>query len=119
MATQDESRRRDLLRSSLDLVVLSVLADGEHYGYLLQKRIREASGQTITAGTLYPLLHSMEADGLIAARWDEGAARPRKWYELTGAGRLRLRQEGAAWQAIIARLESVILPALRTVASAR
>jgi PadR family transcriptional regulator PadR len=56
---------RDLIRGSLDLMVLSVLAGGKKYGYLLQKDIRTASAARVElpAGTLYPLLHRLEADG--------------------------------------------------------
>jgi PadR family transcriptional regulator/HAAS domain-containing protein len=60
---------RDLLRGSLDLMVLSVLAGGRKYGYLVQKEVREASGGRVdlAAGTLYPLLHRLEDDGLVRA----------------------------------------------------
>ena len=60
---------RDLMRGSLDLMVLSVLADGPLYGYLIQKRLREASRNLVRlqAGTLYPLLHKLEASGAIAS----------------------------------------------------
>jgi PadR family transcriptional regulator, regulatory protein PadR len=91
---------RDLMRGSLDLMVLSVLAEGAMYGYLIQKRLRQASGQRVRldAGTLYPLLHRLESDKLIRARWDDSAGRRRKWYELTAAGRRSLSQQAAQWK---------------------
>ena len=81
--------QRDLLRGSLDLMVLSVLMDGSQYGYLIQKKIRDASGGRVElkAGTLYPLLHRLDADKLIRSRWDDSTGRRRKWYELTASSR--------------------------------
>ena len=91
--------QRDLLRGSLDLMVLSILADEPHYGYLVQKRIQQASGGEVKlpAGTLYPLLHRLEADKLIRSKWDDSTGRRRKWYELTAAGRRRLAQQARQW----------------------
>ncbi len=90
---------RDLVRGNLDLMVLSVLAEGPQYGYLIQKRISEASSNRLPlpAGTLYPLLHRLEADRLIRARWDESTGRQRKWYDLTPSGRRRLGEQARDW----------------------
>lgn len=95
-----EPFERELLRGSLDTMVLSVLSDEPKYGYLIQKQLREASrGQVqAQAGTLYPLLHRLEADKLIRSKWDDSAGRRRKWYELTGAGRKRLSAQALAWR---------------------
>ena len=103
-----EHFERELLRGSLDTMVLSVLADGPKYGYLIQKQLREASrGQVqAQAGTLYPLLHRLEGDKLIKAKWDSptsgsgesASGRRRKWYELTGAGGKRLSAPALAWR---------------------
>jgi PadR family transcriptional regulator PadR len=90
---------RDLVRGSLDLMVLSVLAGSKKYGYLIQKEVREASGTRIDlpAGTLYPLLHRLEDEGLVRASWDTETGRERKWYELTAAGRKRLVVQAQEW----------------------
>ncbi|MEM6332491.1 MAG: PadR family transcriptional regulator [Planctomycetota bacterium] len=113
----DAKQRRDLFRGSFDVMVLAVLADGRQYGYAIQKRVHQASGQTIKAGTLYPLLHRLEAEGLVAATWETGAGRDRKWYALTPAGQARLKAAAADWQAAFARMQALILPALRRVAA--
>jgi PadR family transcriptional regulator PadR len=90
---------RDLIRGSLDLMVLSVLAGNKKYGYLIQKEVREASGTRIElpAGTLYPLLHRLEDERLVRASWDSDTGRERKWYELTAAGRKRLVVQAQEW----------------------
>jgi len=91
--------QKDLLRGSLDLMVLSVLAGGKRYGYLIQKEVREASGARVDlqAGTLYPLLHKLEDERLVRSSWDDSTGRQRKWYELTAAGRKRLTAQAQEW----------------------
>ena len=115
--TQNDKFKRDLFRGSLDVVVLAILAEGRQYGYAIHKQLKQASGQTIQAGSLYPLLHRLESDGLIKATWDRASARERKWYELTATGKRALRSSAADWQAYIARLQALILPAVRRVAA--
>ncbi len=97
--TQNEKFERDLLRGSLDLMVLSVLADESHYGYSIQKRLSAASmGKVkLPAGTLYPLLHRLETDKLIRSRWEESTGRKRKWYELTAKGKKRPKVQVSQW----------------------
>ena len=112
----DASFDSDLLRGSLDLMVLGVLAEEAKYGYALQQSLRAASGGRIDpkAGTLYPLLHRLEDQGLIRATWESGTGRRRKWYELTAAGRKRLARQAEDWYAyaeILRRLlEPVVAP---------
>jgi PadR family transcriptional regulator PadR len=104
--------QRDLLRGSLDLMVLSVLSESAKYGYLIQKEIRDASlGRVdLKAGTLYPLLHRLEDDKLIRSRWDDATGRKRKWYELTAAGERRLHQHAQDWQNYAECITRLLVP---------
>jgi DNA-binding PadR family transcriptional regulator len=104
---------RDLIRGSLDLMLLSVLAGGKKYGYLLQKEVRSASGGRVElpAGTLYPLLHRLEADGMIRSSWDDSTGRDRKWYELTAAGRRRLAAQARQWNDYAACIQQLLTTA--------
>src|SRR5687768_13385028 len=99
-----------LMRGSLDLMVLAVLADGAKYGYLIQRRLRETSGNLVRveAGTLYPLLHRLENDKSIRARWDEEGGRKRKWYELTPAGRKHLSNQASEWRQYAGCMEHML-----------
>ena len=101
---------RELLRGSLDLMVLSVLAGGKRYGYLIQKHVREASGGRVDlpAGTRYPLLHRLEDDRLIRSSWEASTGRDRKWYELTAAGRKRLASQAQEWADYAACIRQVL-----------
>ncbi|QDU39042.1 lineage-specific thermal regulator protein [Maioricimonas rarisocia] len=100
----------ELLRGSLDLMVLAVLTDGPKYGYLIQQRLKESSGERlqVQAGTLYPILHRLEQDRLVQASWDESTGRRRKWYELTTAGRQRLTSRVQEWNDFVACIQGVI-----------
>ena len=105
----------ELLRGSLDLMVLSVLAGGATYGYQLQQRLRDASRELVQvqAGTLYPLLHRLEADGLIRSRWDDSTGRRRKWYELTAAGKRQLAAQTHQWDQYVHCIQSLLAPIRR------
>lgn len=109
----------DLLRTSADLVVLSVLADGPKYGYAITKQVAAQSGgaMRMTAGVLYPLLHQMEQEGLLMSSWetvqaadnnDEDKGRKRKWYRLSAKGKKRLAQRIAAHRAYQAMIETFL-----------
>jgi PadR family transcriptional regulator, regulatory protein PadR len=91
----------DLVRGSLDMMVLSVLKQGPQYGYSIQQQLREATRGRIPlpAGTLYPLLHRLEAEKFIKSRWDESTGRRRKWYEITKSGTARLEHQAVQWLA--------------------
>jgi len=106
----------DLLRGSLELMVLSVLADGPKYGYAIQQRLRETSRDMvdIQAGTLYPVRHRLEKDKYVRAKWEEATGRPRKWYELTAAGRKRLILRAKLWEDYVECVRRVMGPVLGT-----
>ena len=106
----------ELMRGSLDLMVLSVLAGGAKYGYLLQAELRDASRGLvdIQAGTLYPLLHRLESDKLIRCKWDDSTGRRRKWYELTETGRKRLTAQAREWHAYAECIRAMLGPLLET-----
>lgn len=108
------SLNSDWMRGSLDLLVLSVLANGSKYGYLLQQELEQASRGLVAlqAGTLYPLLHRLEADKLIRSRWDDSTGRRRKWYELTETGRRKLSQQAREWHEYAECLRRVLAPVL-------
>lgn len=77
------------VRGHLDLLLLAVLAEtGPVHGYGLINALRERSKGAfdLPEGTIYPALHKLEREGLIASRWDDGSARRRRVYVLTSDG---------------------------------
>lgn len=106
----------ELMRGSLDLMILSALSDGAGYGYLIQQRLRDASGTRVDlkAGTLYPILHRLETKKFVRAKWDESTGRRRKWYELTAAGKKQIKVRVTEWQEYVACLSEILKPVLGT-----
>lgn len=90
---------RELLRGSLELMILSELSAGERYGYQILAAWRDQTGGRVDlkAGTLYPLLHKLEDQGSVQSRWDDSTGRERKWYALTEKGRRRLVRDAREW----------------------
>ena len=91
---------KELVAASTVPLVLSVLGQGENYGYALIQRVRELSGGRIewTEGMLYPVLHWMEKEKLIEAEWREAeTGRKRKYYRLRKEGRTALGTEREQW----------------------
>ena len=109
-----EKQSPQWMRGSLDLMVLSVLAGGAKYGYLIQQQLNHASDGMVTvqAGTLYPLLHRLEDEKLILSKWEATTGRRRKWYELTDAGHARLKQQAHQWQQFTECLRRLLAPVL-------
>ena len=96
-----------LVAASLRPLMLSILDHGQSYGYAIIQRIHDLSdGQlTWTDGTLYPVLHRLEAEGLIASTWRTSAVgRRRKYYHLTPAGQRALETEKRHWLNVHAML---------------
>jgi DNA-binding PadR family transcriptional regulator len=91
---------KELVAASTVPLVLSVLTEGENYGYALIQRVRELSGGRIewTEGMLYPVLHWMEREALIEAEWRAAeTGRKRKYYRLRKEGKQTLQAEQQQW----------------------
>ena len=90
-----------LLSGSTALLILKLLSDGDMYGYQMIEELRRRSDDTfaLKAGTLYPLLHTLEQKGHITA-WEEVSevSRPRRYYHLTEKGRAQLEEKETQWR---------------------
>jgi PadR family transcriptional regulator, regulatory protein PadR len=107
------AKSADLLPGTLDMLILKAVSLKPLHGYGVLLRIRQISGEAleIPQGSLYPALYRLEHQGLIAAEWGQSENNRRaKYYNLTAAGRRRLREETAGWN----RLVSAIATALNT-----
>jgi PadR family transcriptional regulator PadR len=92
--------RSQLLKGTVPFLVLSVLAEGELYGYQIAQRIRERSAAFLapSEGSLYPALHRLERDGAVVADWRASELGPRRrYYTLTPAGEKLLAEARAEW----------------------
>ena len=101
---------KDLVAASATPLVLAILAEGDSYGYAIIKRVNELSGGHLQwpDGMLYPVLHRLERQGLVAARWGASEiGRRRKYYRLTKEGRTQLEAERKRWQVVDATLSRI------------
>jgi DNA-binding PadR family transcriptional regulator len=93
-----------------ELLVLSTLQTGAKHGYQIGLDVEAESNGLFRFrhGTLYPILHRLEADGLIRGSWSKGGGRRRKVYSLTSAGEKHLSGETNRIQEIVSRLMKVL-----------
>ena len=89
-----------LLQGTLDLLILRVLALGPLHGLGIADRIAQVTNGAlqIKAGSLFPALYRLEADGLVSGAWGESqSGRRAKLYKLTKEGRRHLADEKKSW----------------------
>jgi len=92
----------DLIRGTLDVLILKALVWGPLHGYAVTSLIRRQTDEALLVeeGTLYPALWRLESKGLVEAEWGLSENnRKAKFYSLTPDGRRRLRQETKLWEA--------------------
>ncbi|HEU4628727.1 MAG TPA: PadR family transcriptional regulator [Gemmatimonadaceae bacterium] len=105
----------NVLRGSLDLLILKALSWGPRHGYGVVEWIEHATDATflIEEGTLYPALHRLERKGWVSTEWGiSDNNRRAKFYQLTATGRAQLRTEAPLWH----RYAEAIARALRATA---
>lgn len=111
MAAPDE--KNDLLKGTLDMLILKVTAFEPIHGYAIAQRLQQISKDffQVPQGSLYPALHRLEERGWLAAGWKETeTGREAKFYTLTRRGRKQLDAEMLNWE----RLSDAIGMILRT-----
>ena len=94
---------KDLIAASSSPIILSILTEGDCYGYQIIKKVKEISEGNLewADGMLYPVLHKLEEKGMISSYWkvsDEG--RKRKYYTLLDQGKITLTTEQENWSMI-------------------
>ena len=100
-----------LLPGTLDLLILKAVSLGPLHGYGVLLRIEQISrgALSIEQGALYPALFRLVRQGFLKASWGTSANNRRaKFYELTAAGRKRLRAETDAWKRLVEAIASVL-----------
>jgi PadR family transcriptional regulator, regulatory protein PadR len=105
------SGEAQLLPGTLDLLILKAVSLGPLHGYGVLLRIEQISGGALLVeqGALYPALYRLVRQGLLKASWGTSDNNRRaKFYELTAAGRKRLRQEADGWNRLAAAMGSAL-----------
>src|SRR6476469_2967437 len=104
----------ELLRGTLDLLILRTLLAGPTHGHAVEKHIQRTSEDLlqVETGSLYPALHRLEAKGWIAASWDLSSKGKRaRFYRLTAPARKQLVAEQSKWQAFSRAMGLILSPA--------
>jgi len=108
---------KELVAASTTTLVLSILSEGESYGYALIQRVQEVSGGKLqwSEGMLYPVLHWMEKERLIDSEWREAeSGRKRKYYRIRREGRKSLQAEKQQWTTVHSTLVNLWKTKLRS-----
>lgn len=96
-----EQEKAEVLKGTLDMLILKVVAFGPIHGYAISQRIQQISNDCfrVPEGSLYPALHRLEDRGWLQAKWEEtDSGRDAKFYTLTRAGRKQLGAEMVNWE---------------------
>lgn len=105
--------KAEILKGTLDMLILSSIAQGPKHGYGIARWLEETSREllVIEQGSLYPSLYRMEERGWISARWGVTELNRRaKFYRLTAEGREQLRAERRGWERLVEAITLVLEP---------
>jgi PadR family transcriptional regulator, regulatory protein PadR len=108
------SERTDLLRGTLDLLILQALVLEPNHGLGVARRVEQLTQGAfqVNPGSLFPALHRLEQKGWLEAEWGASATnRKAKYYKLTSAGRRQLRAETENWGRISVAIARALRPA--------
>ena len=99
-----------LFSGTLEMLILEVISAGPSYGYEIAQRVISQSGERfkLREGSLYPALHRMERQELLAHEWREADARRRKYYKLTANGRKVLERKKSEWNEFARGVQGVL-----------
>ena len=108
--TTDDFDVQSFARDINELLILATLRDGEKHGYQIALDVEvESNGLfKFRHGTLYPILHRLEADGMIKGSWGKDGGRRKKVYALTGAGQKHLSGRTDRVGDVVTRLMGVL-----------
>jgi len=103
--------RVELMRGTLDLMILRTLLPGPNHGHAIAKHIQRTTEDLlqVETGSLYPALYRLEAEGYIAATWERSDKGKRaRFYRITPKGRKQLASEHSKWDAFVRAMGFVL-----------
>ncbi|WP_274651150.1 PadR family transcriptional regulator [Paenibacillus humicola] len=101
---------KELMKGSTVILILTLLENKDMYGYEMTKEIERRSNGIFTfkEGTLYPILHTLEAERYVESYWIEEGGRKRKYYRITKEGRNQLGEKQREWSLFRTAVDRVI-----------
>jgi PadR family transcriptional regulator, regulatory protein PadR len=105
--------RVEILRGTLDLLILRTLLSGPRHGHNIAKHIQRTSESLlqVETGSLYPALYRLEANGWVTASWEKSDKGKRaRYYGLTPLGRKQLASEHSKWDAFARAMGLLLQP---------
>jgi PadR family transcriptional regulator, regulatory protein PadR len=100
-----------LRKGCLELAILAALWDGKLYGLEILRHLEKGSDLIVSEGTVYPLLSRLKALGLLQSEWVESdGGHPRKYYQLTVAGKQRAVEMTRVWSEFSTSLSKLLAP---------
>jgi len=102
--------RVELLRGTLDMLILRTLLLGPAHGHQIAKHIQRSTEDVLQVehGSLYPALHRLERRGWLSSKWEsQDGKRELKYYRLTAAGRKQLAVEESKWKRLVSAIARV------------
>jgi PadR family transcriptional regulator, regulatory protein PadR len=102
--------RAESLKGHLDGMILAIVGAAPAHGYAVIEELKQRSGGAfdLPEGTVYPALHRLEAEGLLASAWASAAGRRRRVYRLTRRGRTVLGERRKEWHVFSHAVEGVL-----------
>lgn len=103
--------KSELLKGSTGLILLSLLAEKDMYGYEIAEKVHALSEGYLSykEGTLYPALKKLELAGLVASYWQDSSDGPRrKYYRITAVGEKALADQTREWTAFSKVMQRIV-----------
>ncbi len=104
------SFNKELMKGSTAMLVLSVISGEDMYGYKIIKELEKRSENVfcLKEGTLYPILHALEEEGLLTSYWVDVEVRKRKYYHITHKGKRQLKEKREEFKTYSTAVERVL-----------
>ena len=114
MTRSDAGNKTELLRGTLDMLVLKTLTQQPMHGYAIARHLARVSQDVLTVeqGSLYPALERLQAGGWVTSQWKETpTGRRARYYTITASGRKRLGADVSTFEQVLHAIQRVMRPA--------
>lgn len=113
MSRPPRGAKVELMRGTLDLMILRTLLPGPSHGHAIAKHIQRTTDDLlqVETGSLYPALYRLEADGFVSAYWEKSDKGKRaRYYRITPKGKRQLAAEHSKWDSFVRAMGRLLNP---------